>query len=182
MKNLFPIICFIFVSTSSIAQNRDKDFCNETPDSSYFPLSIQKKRIQWNNTGYTEAKIKTKIIDGKEYIIYAQRWKNGDVGTLYLREEGGVVYQRISEIDNEFVRYDPSFKKGHKWNGEGYFAKFKVVSTNGKLKTPYCSYTKLLVIKGTYDSGESYKFYYLRGYGYVAATNRKGLVSFVIPL
>ncbi|MDC0105214.1 hypothetical protein OAJ52_04485, partial [Bacteroidia bacterium] len=40
-------------------------------------------------------------------------------------------------------------------------------------RLPYCKYTNLLVMVGTYANGPSFKFYYQRGFGYLGATNKK---------
>jgi hypothetical protein len=182
MKKSLITFCILLFASSSFAQEAGQDFCAGTEEGSYFPLDIQKKNIVWSGTRYTETKTNTKSIAGKQYTEYTQTWANGDQDKLYLREQNGVIYQGILATGTEFVRYNPSFKKGHTWSGGVSFATFKIKSTRGTLVTPYCKYTNLLVIVGTYEDGQSFKFYYQRGFGYVGATNKKGLVSYASPV
>ncbi|MGB0851552.1 MAG: hypothetical protein ACPGTP_09900 [Bacteroidia bacterium] len=175
---LFFIILFI-QSTFSFAQI---DPCKGEKSGTYFPLNIETKKIMWTNVSYSETLIKEDIKNNKKYKVYAQKWSVGTTDTLRLREENGKVFQYNEKTGSEYLRYDPSLTVGDKWKPKHSFKKFEVISNDGKLKTPYCNYINLLVIRGTYSDKSSYDFYYLKGYGYVGATTAKGddLISFII--
>ena len=181
MKFSTTLICIFLFQFGSLAQVPGQSFCDGTSNGSYFPLTIKSKKIIWYGTTYTEVKRDTITIAGKVYTTYDQNWADGTTSQLYFREKNGIVYQYEMEHKTEFVRYDPSYKKGRKWKGVGSFASFKVMSMNETLQTPICKYENLMMIKGTYSTGDTYNFYYLKGFGYVGASNKKGLVSFVSP-
>lgn len=175
-------IILVFATLSNIlAQETPNDFCSADASKTYFPLDIKVKQVVWGKIGYIETRNREVLLDDKMYYSYVQSWSIGEIDTIYLREIDGVIMQYDKLTNSEFKRYDPAFKKGHLWEGGCHFVTFKVKSFKGKLTTPHCSYKNLMVIKGKYDTGDSYKFYYLKGYGYVGTTNSKGLISFIAP-
>ncbi|WP_298503648.1 hypothetical protein [uncultured Maribacter sp.] len=181
MKNKLLLSLFILISLLSNAQLREgQNFCDESPEGNYFPLSLNKKNILWADTYYTEDKIGTKIINGKTYLEFKQNWKNIAPTTLFLRKENNVVYQYEECCKKETIRYDSNFKKDHLWKSADGLREYKIVSYKGKLKTPYCSYKNLLVINAKLSFGE-FKFYYLKGHGYIGATENNKLVSCISP-
>ena len=57
---------------------------------------------------------------------------------------------------------------------------YKIITYDGKLKTPYCEYKNLLVIEAKMKS-VTFNFYYLRGHGYIGATQDNKLISYISP-
>jgi hypothetical protein len=90
MKNSLLILCVLLLSATASAQQDGQDFCSGS-EGSYFPLDIKKKKLVWSGTGYTETKTGTKMIAGKKFIEYSQKWANGSTDKLYMREENGIV-------------------------------------------------------------------------------------------
>ncbi len=176
LLSLALIICF-----QLSAQKEGQEFCSEYESKNYFPLSISKKKLHWYNAFYFEKVIGKKKINGKEYIEYSQNWKDGDIDSLFLREENGIVYQYEECCNSETVRFNSKFKKGNTWKTADEKTTYTIESLNGTLETPYCNYKNLLVIKGEFI-GVTYNFYYKKGYGYVGATNiNNDLISWVSP-
>ncbi|MES2544797.1 MAG: hypothetical protein V4548_07920 [Bacteroidota bacterium] len=175
------LLLLLIISTNSFSQIKDgQNFCVETADGDYFSLSIDKKKIIWADNSYVELKNDTKTFNGKIYIEYTQDWGDEKIDKLYLREEEGVVYQYLEELNKEVIRYDKNFKKGHSWNASGK-GKYTIISYDGKLHTRYCDYENLLVIKAKIDYG-TFNFYYLKGHGYIGATTMDNkLISFITP-
>lgn len=178
---IFTLIGFLLLSTFMFSQKEGQNFCEAFAEDSYFPITIKAKKILWMDTFYSEAIIGKKTRDnGKEYIEYAQIWKDGTADFLYLREENGVVYQYEECCDTETVRFNPSFKKGHTWKTADKKATYTIKTLNGSLKTPYCNYKDLVVIKFQTKTFEC-DFYYKKGYGYIGATRNDILISCVTP-
>ncbi|WP_026729531.1 hypothetical protein [Flavobacterium denitrificans] len=155
-------------------------FCSGTEDGSYFPLSYEfKKKILWADTFYWETKLGTKNINGMLYTAIKQEWKSNDVAILYLREKNGVIYQYDQLIKKEYIRFDKKFKVNQIWSVDQN-TKYKIITYNGELKTPYCHYTNLLVIEAIVNYGH-FNFYYLKGQGYIGATKDGKLISCLTP-
>ncbi|WP_300567747.1 hypothetical protein [Flavobacterium sp.] len=180
MKKIVLLLLTLFSCISYSQISEGQYFCDETKDGSYFPLSIDKKKILWFSTFYLETKTETKIINGKTYIEYKQDWDKSNSSLMYLREENGVIYEYDSEEKNEDVRYDPKFEKGHQWKTADGKSEYEIIAFDGKLKTPYCDYKDLLVIHAKMGYGE-YNFYYFKGHGYIGATKNDKLISCVTP-
>lgn len=170
------------LTLGAFAQKTGQNFCEGDLNGTYFPLDIDKKEIVWGRLTYTETKIGTQIFNNKTYQVYQQKWSEGTIDTLYLiEEEEGRIYQYDEILNTTILRLDPSLKKGSKWKPMTGFSKMKVISYDATLNTPFCQYTDLLAIKATYKSGGTYTFYYLKGYGYVGASTKKGVLSYVTP-
>jgi hypothetical protein len=181
MTKLFTFLCCLLATTFYAQINEGQDFCEATKDGDYFPLSLEKKKILWADSSYLETQNGTKEINGKIYIEFLQDWGK-QKEKLYLREENGVIYQYDDCCTIETVRYDKNFKKGHSWKTANGKSTYEIISYNGKLKTPFCEYKNLLVIKAELEFG-TYHFYYLKGHGYVGATTTKNkLISCVTPI
>jgi len=176
------ILLLLLIATNLYSQIKEgQDFCDETINGKFFPLSIEKKKILWANTSYYETQNGIKIINGKKYKEYIQEWSNNHSDKLYLREQNGVIYQYEDCCEKETIRYDSKFKKGHTWKtADGKF-EYKIISYNGKFKTPFCEYTNLLVIEAEIEK-EVFHFYYLKGQGYVGATSHDEIISCVTPI
>ncbi|MFB9080842.1 hypothetical protein ACFFLS_22105 [Flavobacterium procerum] len=174
-------ILFLFSTIVSNAQiGEGHRFCDELKTGSYFPLSYEfKKKILWSKTYYWETKIGTKQIEGKEYAEIKQEWEDKNTSILYMREEDGVVYQYDQYIKKEIIRFDQKQKKGDAWTTANK-AKYKIISYEGELQTPYCKYTNLLVIEAEVSYGK-FNFYYLKGQGYIGATTKGMLISCLTP-
>ena len=163
------------------SQTDGQSFCSEFKNEDYFPLTIEKKKILWLDSYYFEEIVGTKKIKDKEYIEYAQIWKDGNTESLLLREENGVIYQFEKCCDSETIRFDSKYRKGKSWQSADKKSKYTIESFKGKLKTPYCDYKDLLVIKGEFTN-VTYKFYYKKGYGYIGTTDdENNLISCVSP-
>lgn len=176
----FTLIGFLLLSTFMFSQKEGQNFCDAFAADSYFPITIKAKKILWMDTYYSEAIIGKKTRDGKEYVEQVQQWEDGTASFAYLREENGVVYQYEECCDTETVRFDPSFKKGHTWKTADQKATYTIETLNGTLKTPFCNYENLIVIK-LKANALTYKFYYKKGYGYVGATQEGIVISGVAP-
>ncbi len=182
MRTYFLIFTSLFFTSLVCAQTPGQNFCSGNVDGSYFPLDIKKKKIIWSNLYYIETNNGTVTFNGKDYQEFLQEWSQGTVDTLYLREENGITYQLDEITGKETIRLNPFLEKGATWTGQSIFTEYKIVSHKAKLKTPFCRYTNLLAVKATYaDGGGTYTFYYLKGYGYVGATTKKGVISYVTP-
>lgn len=159
----------------------DADFEKEIKKNTYFPLANSTKKIAWKNTYYHEKIENTKTFNGKEYISSFEEWESGRVKEIYLREEDGEVSQYEACCTTETIRFNENYKKGESWESADKKTKYKLITYSGKLKTPYKNYEHLLVIRKT--RGRSvYDFYYKKRYGYIGATKRGVLISYVIPL
>ncbi|WP_053990628.1 hypothetical protein [Mangrovimonas sp. TPBH4] len=181
MKKTFTLGLTAFLSFNAFAQLKEgQNFCDENKDGSYFPLVLQEKKILWSNTRYTETRSGTKMLNGQEYIAFLQTWEGHAPDTLYLREEKGVVYQYETCCLEETVRFDDKFKKGQTWKTADGLGEYTILSFKGTLKTPICEYKNLLVIEAKLQSG-NFKFYYLKGHGYVGATVDDKIISCVTP-
>ncbi len=162
------------------AQKEGQDFCKGSPDGTYFPLSVQKKKLLWGDTFYFETFEKDTIINGTKYSKFRQVWKNGDNDVVLFREKAGAIIQYFPENNKEILRMDPSFKPGDTWKNELQNCTFTLIGYNEKLKTPYCKYEGLLAIQAEYPM-VTYIFYYLKGYGYVGATKDGKTISAASP-
>ncbi|MFD1603188.1 hypothetical protein ACFSJW_06190 [Flavobacterium artemisiae] len=181
--NKIIILFILFSTTVSYSQLFEgQKFCEESKNESYFPLLIGKKKIFWKKGFYFETKGETKIINGKTYTEFKQVWNNSDLDSdlLYFREENGVVYQYEKCCQMETIRFDPKFKNGHSWKDAKKDAAYTIITYDGKLKTPYCEYQNLLVIEAKYTN-VTFNFYYLRGHGYIGATQDNQLISCISP-
>ncbi|WP_299123430.1 hypothetical protein [uncultured Winogradskyella sp.] len=172
------VICFL--SLTCIAQKEGQSFCGGDNTEAYFPLLESKKIIVWGNTYYTEKKTGIKELNDKTYIEYTQTWESGDIAYLYLRKENGIIYQYEENTEDETIRLPHNFDIGDSWKTASKEGSYEIISKEGKLKTPICNYSNLLVLKSIFKNG-NFTFYYLKGYGYVAATVNDNLISFVTP-
>lgn len=179
MKKLI-LISFLLSSILSFSQKEGQSFCDGENSETYFPISISKKKIIWQNTFYFEANTGTKTINGKTYTVFDQIWENKERYTLYLREENGQILQYEDCCDEETIRFDSNYKKGDTWKSADKNVTYTIESLTGTLKTPYCEYKNLLVLKSEFTNG-TFTFYYLKGYGYVGATINNQLISFASP-
>ncbi|WP_412464458.1 hypothetical protein [Flavobacterium mekongense] len=173
------LILFSFFFSFSFSQTNE-DFCTEKLNDAFFPLTIDFKKVIWRDTFYLERKNATKEINGKTYIEFEQESENSGTVLRYLREADGIVYEYEKCCGNETIRYNAKFVEGHVWkkgNGKG---EYKIISYNGHLKTPFCNYENLLVIEGELNS-KKFHFYYLRGFGFVGATEDGKIISYVSP-
>lgn len=180
-KLLLPF--FIFLSHISYSQiSEGQKFCEETKDGPYFPILEYNfnKKIFWYKTFYKETREGMKVIDGKTYYEFKQEWQDKNISTLYLREENGVVYQYEESLKKETIRYDPKYTEGYFWKSADRKDCYKIISYHGELRTPYCEYKNLLVIEANVSFGK-FKFYYLKGHGYIGATKNDKLVSCLTP-
>ncbi|CAM1369754.1 hypothetical protein [Tenacibaculum xiamenense] len=180
MKSIFTFFTLL-ICLPLFSQTEGQSFCSELENEDYFPLTIEKKKILWLDSYYFEEIIGSKEIKNKKYIEFAQNWKAGNAGSLLLREKNGVIYQYEKCCDTETIRFDSKFEKGKSWKTADKKSNYSIKSFNGKLKTPYCDYKNLLVIKGEFTN-VTYFFYYKKGYGYIGATDDKNnLISCVSP-
>lgn len=172
---LFLLSC---IANAQIGEGQK--FCDETRDGSYFPLSYEfKKKILWADTFYWETKLGTKNINGINYTAIKQEWKDKEVSILYLREKEGVVYQYDQAVQREYIRFDEKFKVNQIWSVDQN-SKYKIITFDGELQTPYCRYKNLLVIEAVVSYGH-FKFYYFKGHGYIGATKDEKLISCLTP-
>ncbi|WP_298487676.1 hypothetical protein [uncultured Maribacter sp.] len=155
-------------------------FCDELINESIFTLKYKTKKLTWYDTYYIEEKTQTKEIDDKEYFEFEQRWDKSDTHKLYLREENGIVYQFEECCEEDTIRYNPEFKKSHKWKTADGKSEYEIISFKGKLNTPYCNYKNLMVIEAKMHYG-NYRFYYFKGHGYIGATKDGNLISYLTP-
>jgi len=180
MKKMI-LITLLVSSIKNVAQFKEgQNFCDTTEDNSYFPLAIHEKKIFWADTYYTETKNGTKEINGKVYTEFLQKWKSNNEHILYLREENGIIFQYEKCCEQETIRYNSSFKKGHMWHTADGLTKYEILTYEGTLKTPFCDYKNLMVIQASLKSGIS-QFYYLKGHGYIGATMDNKIISCVTP-
>jgi len=181
MKKTLLLIVSLLAINLTFAQIKDgQNFCDETKNGSYFPLVLEEKKLFWADTHYVETKNGTKEINGKTYVEYLQEWKEGNTSTLYLREENGVVYQYEECCEQETIRYDESFKKGYTWKTADGLGQYEILTFKGALKTPFCEYKNAMVIQANLENG-TFKFYYLKGHGYIGATVNDKIISCVTP-
>lgn len=185
-KNFFSTLASLLLIITGYSQsNSSLDICTEVDSASYFPTEIACKKITWNDTYYTETMIGKTNLDGKEYIIYEQKWKGSSSNELLIREKKGVVYQYDGN-GSETIRYSPNFEKGHtcKTSDDTYIYNLKTFK--GKLKTPFCKYKNLMILETSVELmiGDKieyghYNFYYQKGIGYVGATQSGKLISYI---
>lgn len=177
------LLFFLFIFSCQLSHSQiieGQNFCQETIDGSFVPLSIDKKKILWYETFYFEYITGSKIIKGKTYIEFKQEWENKNTSTFYLREKDGVIYQYDQCCENETIKYNHSFNEKQVWKSEDTIREYRILSYKGKLQTPFCKYENLLVIEAKMEYG-TFNFYYLKGHGYVGATKDEKLVSCVTP-
>jgi hypothetical protein len=178
MKNV--VVLFLSIMTfSAYSQKEAQSFCDGNDNGKYFPLNINKKKILWNDTYYFESIIGQKEFDGKLYIEFKQEYKNGEIDLVYFREEKGVIYEYRERCKKEYIKLECN-AVGQQWSGDCLTNSYKIIAFDGKLKTPYCQYRNLLVIEAAYEN-ETFTYYYLKGYGYVAATKQGKLYSCAVP-
>jgi hypothetical protein len=180
MKKTILVLLILLTFKGYSQLKEGQNFCSQNENGEYFPLSVNTKKILWQNTFYIETIIGKKEIKGKTYTEIKQEWENNHSDTIYLREEKGIVYEYEECCENETIRYNKEFKIGDKWSKVKNTAEFEIISLSGELKTPYCNYKNLLVVKAIIGQ-TTYEFYYLKGIGYVAATINKKLISCVTP-
>lgn len=180
MNKIFILLILFYTSVSYSQLFEGQKFCEESKDESYFPILIEKKKIFWKSTFYFETKSQTKVLNGKTYMEFKQEWKDLNVDLLYLREENGIIYQFDKCCKNETIRYDPKFKTGETWTSSSKEMAYKIIAYDGKLKTPYCEYKNLLVIQAKMKS-MTFNFYYLKGHGYIGASQENKLISYISP-
>jgi hypothetical protein len=179
MKKL--VLWFIVLAAGSVyAQKEGQDFCKGDVTGAYFPLDVKKKKLFWGDTFYFETFDKDTVVDGNKYLKFIQVWENGDSDVLLFREKKGAVVQYYPGKNKEMVRFDPLFKEGHVWKNPVQDATYTIVGYNEKITTPFCRYEGLLAIKAAYPK-VTYVFYYLKGYGYVAAERDGKIISAVSP-
>jgi hypothetical protein len=176
MQKTFLLI-FIFFGTFSFSQT-NLNFCEEDKNGSYFPLTNNLKKVIWRDTYYIEKKNDSKELNEKIYTEFGQESEYSGTALRYLREENGVVYEYEKCCNVETVRYDSKFIEGQTWKKGDNKSEFRIITYNGKLKTPHCIYENLLIIEGELSS-KKFKFYYLKGFGYVGATEEDKLISYV---
>lgn len=177
MKKTLTLL-FLILTTTLFAQKQGQIFCDGDDTEGYFPLFNLNKIIVWYNTHYSETLVGEKVLDGKTYKVFVQEWKEGSKDTLYLREEGTKTLQYYEETKKEIVRFDSAFKLRQQW--QGVEIRYKIRSFTEELLTPVCRYRNLMAIEAVYPK-TTFVFYYLKGFGYVGATNDGNLVSFVVP-
>lgn len=180
MKPFFNLL-FLLLTTGVFAQVEGQSFCEGTSNGSYLPLNIAFKKIYWYDTFYYEKTIGKKVFNGKEYIQIEQKWENGNIDVLYLREENGAVLEYQKCCNTDALRYTPNKSIDENWYTKEKKINTTVISKNANLKTPFCYYKDLLVLRVAFESGESFDFYYLKGLGYVGATKEGTLVSCITP-
>ncbi len=180
MKQLLSLLLIFFCFAAS-AQKEGEIFCDVFVSDSFFPLDYKKKKIIWGNTHYFEEISGQGMFDGVQYIAFTQVWETGMENTLFLREENGITYQYYENTGEEIIRLDTNLKKGQSWEAKAIGTTYTVLSTKGKLKTPFCTYKKLIVLKTEYRDA-TYIWYYKKGQGYVGATDtKKNLISYLTP-
>jgi hypothetical protein len=177
---LISLILILFLFNQYFCQEEGQNFCDEFTSQEYFPLDIEKKKLLWSSTYYFEKITNWKTINEKEYVEFIQEWEDGKIDTLYLREKDGIVYQFDECCDNESIRFNSSFKKGDSWQTADKKATNTIITFKGKLKTPYCEYKNLLIIESQFTKS-TFKFYYKKGYGYIAAMIDGKLISYATP-
>lgn len=175
MKHL---LLLLLVSSSLFAQKESQTFCKGGKTGSYFPLSIQHKKIRWYGGFYNETLAGEKKTGGKTYHELAQNWPDRDTDHILLREEKGKVFQYDPETGQDLLRYDPSLGINASWHILD--RKYTIVRYDGQLETPFCDYRNLLVIRAEFES-VTYSFYYQQGLGYIGATEDSQLVSYLMP-
>lgn len=177
------IVLLIVLSVSSLvfSQQEGQDFCEGNNEGSYFPLDITKKKIYWYDTFYYEVPNGIKIKNEKQYVEFIQEWENGEVDFLYLREENGKVYQYEECCNTESLRYSDIMKSKEKWERTEDEVRYIVLARDGKLRTPFCNYKNLFVLRAEYNNGVTYDFYYQKGLGYIGASRKGELISYITP-
>lgn len=176
----FTVLSLFLMTTLMFSQKEGQNFCDAFAEDNYFPITIKTKKNLWKSTYYMEEIIGNKTRKGKEYVEYVQQWEDGRADFIYLREENGVIYQFEECCDTETVRFDASFTKGHTWKTADQKATYTLETFEATLKTPFCNYENLIVIK--LEAGALvYKFYYKKGYGYVGTKQEGILISGVAP-
>ena len=180
IKQISIVLCLL-INTIAYSQLKEgQTFCTATKDGSYFPLTKNEKIIYWSDTYYIETKSGIKNINGKLYQEFKQTWEGDNISTFYLREENGVVYQYEECCEEETIRYDKNFKKGHTWKTAEGMSEYTIISYEGKLNTPFCKYDNLLVVEAKITNG-IFNFYYSKGHGYIGATKEGKILSCAAP-
>lgn len=181
LKKIYLLLLLNSIYFSEAQIKEGQDFCSEINNESYFPLSIDKKKILWYNTFYTETKGNNIEIKGKKYTEFKQEWEDKSTSIIYLREENGVVIEYDKSTEKETIRFDPNFEIKYQWISNNFYKNYKILSYNGELKTPFCKYTNLLVIEAS-TTDSVYQFYYFKGHGYIGATKNGKIISCVTPI
>ena len=180
MKKLLILGLIILTSLKSFCQNENQVFCADFETDEYFPIDINKKKLLWGPTYYFEEIVGKKIINGKVYIEYSQTWEAGNVETLFLRNENGIVFQYEDCCENETIRFNDNLNKGDTWFSADKKSKYTIISFEGNLETPFCNYEDLLIIEGEFVD-QTFQFYYKKGYGYVGASLEGEVISIATP-
>ena len=174
----YPLL-LLLLTTSLFAQKQGQKFCDGYDDSSYFTL-LEKKKILWQNTYYFETYEGEITLNGNKYLKYKQKWQNGHIEYLYLRDEDGKVLQYEECCKTETVRYDEFFEPGQTWQDLNKEVTYTLISYTDTLATPYCTYTGLMSIKADYKT-IAYTFYYQKGNGYIGAAVDGKIMSCITP-
>ena len=98
-QHYITLLFTFFITLNAFSQVEGQSFCDGLEEGEYFPLNIVKKKVYWYNTYYFETKEGTKIIDGKKYNVFNQRWEDGSSDTILFREDSGGVYQYTENGD-----------------------------------------------------------------------------------
>ena len=177
MKKTIPLLYLLF-TTVFYAQKEGQNYCEGDAAEGYFTLLYSQKNIVWFDTYYTEVLIGEQVWNGKTYKKYVQEWEEGAKDTIYLREEGTRILEYNATINKEIIRFDTDFRLKKQWKGKE--VRYTLLSFTEELDTPICRYKNLMAIEAKYPN-VTYVFYYLKGFGYVAATKQGKLISFACP-
>ncbi len=162
------------------SQSEGQSFCDGNPEANFFVFFTGKKYVVWQDTYYIEHAKSTKTLNKNEYVEFEQTWENGAVYQLYIREDDGTIFQYEDCCDEDTVRLPAEIKEGAIWQTADELSNYQILTTSGTLKTPFCEYKNLLVLKATFKNGV-FNFYYQRGYGYIGCTVDGQLISYVSP-
>ena len=179
MKFQLLILTLMFFNCNH-AQSNLKDICGEFQGDQYFPLDIQKKKIIWKDTFYNEILTDTVVIENKSYTKFVQNWEDGSTNEIYLRKEDGMIRQYEECCEYDTTKLPDEIIEGAEWLNADFKKKHVVLSLSGKLSTPFCDYEDLLVVKVSTYSDE-YNYFYKKGIGFVGATEKGKLVSYISP-
>lgn len=177
LKLLFVILTSFLISVKTDAQTKKDDFTKT--QESYFPLDIQTRKILWDDSYYFETVEGTKEFDGKIYTIFKQKWKDGKIDFVYLRQESSVVFEYYEKCGAELIKLGANVV-GQKWTDNCRKINYTILAVDGKLKTPYDNFKNLLVVEAVYQNGPCI-FYYKKGFGYVAGSKEGKLFSCNAP-
>lgn len=173
---LFTITALTFLSVFSFSQ----EYCDSLISESFFPLKEGLvKKLKWESTYYVEKVHQETAINGKKYFMLTQTWESGDVDTMYQRIGTDGVYEYHQGTKREFLRMpsDPAINKT--WCNYDSTVFYKIVDKAAHLKSKYCDFDSLLVLKVTYkDSKTSFLFYYRYGLGYVGGKTENRINSY----